>query len=116
MTLKEIVADWLRTHGYTGLYHADTCCGCSLDDFMPCGEPGENCQPGFLGPDTEDGYANCECGGGCRWAIYPHKPSNPNKKGLPSIEQIGGMDPDFTGGLSTEEYIRCMRGGRENDS
>lgn len=29
---------------------------------------------------------------------------------LPSIEDLGGSDPDFTGGLSTEEYLRSLRG------
>lgn len=29
---------------------------------------------------------------------------------LPSIEAIGGSDPDFTGPLSTEEYLRSLRG------
>jgi len=30
---------------------------------------------------------------------------------LPSIEAIGGSDPDFTGGVSTAEYLRSMRNG-----
>ncbi|MGE0540936.1 MAG: hypothetical protein AB7R89_12230 [Dehalococcoidia bacterium] len=30
---------------------------------------------------------------------------------LPTIEQIGGSDPDFTGALSTDEYIRSIRVG-----
>lgn len=29
---------------------------------------------------------------------------------LPSIEQIGGNDPDFTGGMTTEDYLRSIRG------
>lgn len=34
-------------------------------------------------------------------------------KRLPTIEEIGGSDPDFTGGLSSEEYVRRMRDERE---
>ena len=33
-----------------------------------------------------------------------------DKKNLPSIEDILGMAPDFTGDLSTEEFIRVIRG------
>lgn len=29
---------------------------------------------------------------------------------LPSIEEIGGSDPNFTDGLSTEDYMRSLRG------
>jgi hypothetical protein len=32
----------------------------------------------------------------------------------PTIEDIGGSDPDFTGGKRTEDYVREMReGGRQ---
>lgn len=30
---------------------------------------------------------------------------------LPSIESLAGSIPDFTGGLSTEEYLRRLRSG-----
>jgi hypothetical protein len=30
---------------------------------------------------------------------------------LPTIDQIGGSDPDFTGDLSTDEYIWSIRVG-----
>lgn len=29
---------------------------------------------------------------------------------LPSIDAITGIDPDFTGDMSTDEYLRSMRG------
>ena len=39
MTLREILVDWLKSHGYDGLCNSDNDnCGCSLDDFMPCGD------------------------------------------------------------------------------
>lgn len=34
---------------------------------------------------------------------------------LPKIEDIGGMDPHFTGEMSTEEYIRDMRGPKQEE-
>ncbi len=38
MKVPEIVADWLRSHGYDGLYTDD--CGCTLDDLAQCGGEG----------------------------------------------------------------------------
>ena len=32
------------------------------------------------------------------------------EKDLPTIDQFIGSDPDFTGGMSTKEYIDHMRG------
>lgn len=32
------------------------------------------------------------------------------QKLLPTVEQLAGSDPDFTGGLTTEEYIAEIRG------
>ena len=41
MTIREIVADWLRTHNCDGLCGGE--CRCSVDNLMPC-----EC-PAFLG-------------------------------------------------------------------
>ena len=35
-TVREIVAEWLDSHGYDGLVNVDGECGCPLDDLMPC--------------------------------------------------------------------------------
>jgi hypothetical protein len=35
----------------------------------------------------------------------------PNDEELPTIDEIGGSDPDFTGDMTTEEYIRNIRVG-----
>lgn len=34
MTIAEIIADWLRAHGYDGLTDGD--CACELTDLLPC--------------------------------------------------------------------------------
>jgi hypothetical protein len=44
MSVKEIIEDWLKEHGYDGLLDGDCECGCSFDDFMPCGEVYQDCQ------------------------------------------------------------------------
>jgi len=71
MYLKEIIADWLKEHGYGGLLHADTCCGCATDDLMTCGEPSPWCEPGYAGEGS------CECGGDCIAGIWREKQKAP---------------------------------------
>ncbi|HUU97493.1 MAG TPA: hypothetical protein VM487_17290 [Phycisphaerae bacterium] len=44
--VQEIVAEWLKQHGYDGLYLDDCFCG-SLVDLMPCCEPSPRCKPGY---------------------------------------------------------------------
>lgn len=39
MEVYDIIKEYLEKNGYTALCGDD--CGCSLDDFMPCG--GDNC-------------------------------------------------------------------------
>ena len=67
MNLKEIIAYWIKSHGYDGLFHADTCCGCGIDDLMTCGEPSPNCEPGYQGE-------GCSCDGDCIVGIWRDKP------------------------------------------
>lgn len=38
-TVNEIITAWLKENGFDGL--AGSCCGCTLDDIMPC----ELCHP-----------------------------------------------------------------------
>ena len=53
MTLKEIVVNWLRQHGFHGLFN-DFECGCEVADLMPCGEPKADCRPGYRRRCPED--------------------------------------------------------------
>ena len=47
MNIREIVSEWLKEHGYDGLYSQDEC-ACALSDLMPCGEVfPEDCEPGY---------------------------------------------------------------------
>ena len=46
MNVREILAAWLREHGYDGLYTED--CGCQIDGLCPCGEYDLGCEAGYL--------------------------------------------------------------------
>lgn len=50
MTCKDIIVAYLKTNGYDGLFSEYGECGCALDDLMPCGEYGRDCQPGYRVP------------------------------------------------------------------
>jgi hypothetical protein len=51
MNVKEIIEKYLRDNGYDGLCYADEECGCLLEDLIPCGEPCDQCVPGYNGAD-----------------------------------------------------------------
>ena len=63
MNIHEIVAQWLATNKYDGLF-ADNC-GCRLNDLMPCGEPGEDCEAGYARKTTPE-----EAAGGLHNAMF----------------------------------------------
>ena len=46
MTVSEIVKQYLIDNNYDGLYDEGTC-SCLIDDLMPCGIPGADCEPGY---------------------------------------------------------------------
>jgi hypothetical protein len=48
MTVHDIVANYLREHGYAGLCNADGECGCDISDFMPCHDFCGDCEPAYL--------------------------------------------------------------------
>ena len=66
MTVTEILKDWLKSHGYDGLYHEDSECGCLVGDLGPCGEIGGSCKAGVLGKCNPETCAN---DGHCDWHI-----------------------------------------------
>ena len=45
--------EYLKANGFDGLFN-DNDCACSINDLMPCDEPGLDCQPGFKFPCPED--------------------------------------------------------------
>jgi hypothetical protein len=46
-TVRTILADWLREHGYDGLVFPKTSCWCYADDLAPCISDCLDCQPGY---------------------------------------------------------------------
>ena len=47
MTVREIVAEYLRANGYDGLWSPNHWCACLLGDLMPCEDDGNECEPGY---------------------------------------------------------------------
>jgi hypothetical protein len=65
VTVHSIVTDYLRVHGYDGLYSSGEC-GCLLDTGLaPCGEMGESCMPGVK--------QSCTCGEECDYHVGARK-------------------------------------------
>lgn len=74
MNTSDLIKEALADRGYDGLYNPDTECGCTLDDFAPCGEwfgwcvPGVRREPGSV-PEcgacqsVGPGADFCVCGG-----------------------------------------------------
>ncbi|GAB1534393.1 hypothetical protein ADMFC3_00240 [Geovibrio sp. ADMFC3] len=47
MTVREIVAEWLKNNGYDGLVDIEGECVCLIEDLIPCDcEHIESCQAG----------------------------------------------------------------------
>jgi hypothetical protein len=54
--VRSIVKEWLREHGYGGLYVAEGDCYCDLDDLIPClYRKVAQCKPGYKLPGDEEG-------------------------------------------------------------
>lgn len=53
MTLEDIIADWLKEHGYDGLCDPEITCGCTLESGLcPCDLPDlRSCRAGHNDPE-----------------------------------------------------------------
>lgn len=63
MTTVEMVAEWLREHGCTGLWRTEDAeadgCQCGLEDLAWCEHPHADCYPiGAAPPDAGKGYVD----------------------------------------------------------
>jgi hypothetical protein len=58
MTGKEIIEKYLKENGFDGLC-GGYCCGCTLDDLIPCEFGVKDCVPAFLYKPVEDAETQC---------------------------------------------------------
>jgi len=56
LDIQTIIKDWLKDHGYDGLYNINGECGCGIDDLMPCMDYCGGCKPGYKIPDPSGEY------------------------------------------------------------
>ena len=57
MTVKEIIGNYLKQTGYSGLCSDD--CGCGLDDIAPCDGNPLDCEPAYNNPCRAK-YEGCD--------------------------------------------------------
>jgi len=84
MTVKEIVAEWLKANGYGGLCNTDIDCGCELADLMPCDSEGcDLCEPAYrCDPDCKNCDATEHCAiafEGAEFCMRTEKPAIPRQ-------------------------------------
>jgi hypothetical protein len=66
VTIREIIVEYLRQHGYDGL--CKDSCGCGLDDLAPCGGDPMDCQPAHKRKcDCENCDSACDAAGEGEW-------------------------------------------------
>ncbi len=62
MSVRDIIAEWLKAHGYGGLTNDE--CGCDISDLMPCDEDCSYCAPAYRHPcqssDCDECQAECD--------------------------------------------------------
>jgi len=79
ITVKSIVEQWLKDHGYDGL--CTDHCGCLVGDLMPCGDDGTLsiiCRPGYKCRgkcrECEKYMDECEaCGDENAWGVWTER-------------------------------------------
>lgn len=47
MKVRDIIKQYLETHGYDGLVNSESTCACSLDDLVPCAADPLECEPAY---------------------------------------------------------------------
>ncbi len=64
MTCAEIIENYLKENGFDGLYCSGANCACKNGDLFPCMESPDECIPGYLHVNPNNGD----------WNIRPEKP------------------------------------------
>jgi len=60
MNVNDVLRKYMKDNGYDGLYEGGEGCGCSLDDFMPCGTCNGECEFGVKREATQEEKAVLE--------------------------------------------------------
>jgi hypothetical protein len=47
MNVVKIIGEYLKQHGYDGLFNVDDECCCELNDMVPCGNCFAGCKLGY---------------------------------------------------------------------
>jgi hypothetical protein len=59
VTVATIVRDYLKAHGFDGIFNVDDGCDCGAEDLCPCSTPMDQCRPGVK-VVGEDGFWRIE--------------------------------------------------------
>ena len=71
MNVREIVEQWLKEHGYDGLYNSECdSCACLLDNLAECDQIDNGCSAGYKVP-CDGTLPNCPCS----FHVTPKKPA-----------------------------------------
>lgn len=63
INVKTILSEYLKQHGYDGLFNAELECGCTIDDSFPCEADFSECEPAYkleCPCENEGEYDVCE--------------------------------------------------------
>jgi len=56
----DIVQAWLKGNKFDGLFNEDGPCGCTLEDFCPCGEIQNDCEAAYKHPCKPEYCETCD--------------------------------------------------------
>jgi hypothetical protein len=67
MTVKGILMEYLKEHGFDGLLNTFMECGCGIEDLFPCECPSDKCEPAYKWECVKEMCTGFDpCRGKCR--------------------------------------------------
>ena len=73
MTVKEIIVNYLKKHGYDGLVNVDIECGCDIEDLDCCDNFHlDDCQPAYQNKYNAKRCKDCDNQYDCKLFENPH--------------------------------------------
>lgn len=81
MTIEQLIKDYAKQHGYSGLYNSERECGCSLDEHHPCENLCNECKFGYVVECKDCGIKDSKAGcplrdEGCDMCVRQQKPKD----------------------------------------